>query len=69
MQNKNFKVLEINSPLAKKILTGFIKNETTKVGFKKVVVGLSGGIDSSVSTYLAAMAMGKEKRSRNHDAI
>lgn len=60
MQNKNFKVLEINSPLAKKILTGFIKNETTKVGFKKVVVGLSGGIDSSVSTYLAAMAMGKE---------
>lgn len=52
--------LEINCSLVKKILTGFIKNETTKVGFKRVVVGLSGGLDSSVSAYLAKLALGKE---------
>jgi NAD+ synthase len=52
--------IEINSELVVKILTGFIKNETEKVGFEKVVLGLSGGIDSAVSAYLAAMALGKE---------
>ena len=52
--------LEINCSLVKKILTGFIKNETTKVGFKRVIVGLSGGLDSSVSAYLAKLALGKE---------
>jgi len=48
-----------NSEL-KKLLTGFIKNETRKIGISKAVIGLSGGIDSAVTAYLAAEALGKE---------
>lgn len=49
----------INSNL-KKLLTGFLKNETRKIGIPKAVIGLSGGIDSAVAAYLAAEALGKE---------
>jgi NAD+ synthase len=52
--------LKINTDLAKKILTGFIHSEITRVGFSKAVVGLSGGIDSALSCYLAVEALGAE---------
>lgn len=52
--------LTINSQLAKKILTGFIHTEITRVGFDKAVIGLSGGIDSALSCFLAAEALGPE---------
>ena len=52
--------LRINSPLARKILTGFIHSEITRAGFKKAVIGLSGGIDSALSCFLAAEALGPE---------
>ncbi len=52
--------LEINTTLARSILTGFIRSETQRAGFKKVVLGLSGGIDSALSCYLAAEALGSE---------
>src|SRR5512141_1183240 len=52
--------LDINTDLARKILTGFIKSEVTRVGFSRAVVGLSGGIDSAVSCALAAEALGPE---------
>jgi NAD+ synthase (glutamine-hydrolysing) len=37
-----------------------IKDYLTKCGFKKAVLGLSGGIDSALVCYLAAEALGKE---------
>ena len=50
--------MSINSPFAVKILTTFIKEELSKSGFKKGILGLSGGLDSSVCAFLAAKALG-----------
>jgi NAD+ synthase len=50
--------LTINTDLARKILTGFIKSEITRVGFSRAVIGLSGGIDSALSCALAVEALG-----------
>jgi len=52
--------LSINTDLARKILSGFIKSEITRAGFSKAVIGLSGGIDSALSCALAAEALGPE---------
>lgn len=50
--------LSIDTDLTRKILTGFIHTEITRAGFSRAVVGLSGGIDSSLSCTLAAAALG-----------
>ncbi|RUM87493.1 MAG: NAD(+) synthetase [Thermovibrio sp.] len=42
------------------VLSAFIREEVEKAGFKKVVVGLSGGVDSSLSAFLAVRALGSE---------
>ncbi len=52
--------LNINTDLARSILGGFIRSETTRAGFSKAVVGLSGGVDSAVSCFLAAEALGTQ---------
>ena len=52
--------IDINTNLAKTIISGFIKNEITKAGFTKGLLGLSGGIDSSLSCYLSVEALGPE---------
>lgn len=52
--------LTINTDLVRKILTGFIRSEITRMGFERAVVGLSGGIDSALSCYLAAEALGPQ---------
>ena len=52
--------LTINTELARKILTGFIHSEISRVGYKRAVVGLSGGVDSALSCYLAAEALGPQ---------
>ena len=55
-----FPDLTINTELARQILTGFIHSEITRTGFSRAVIGLSGGIDSALSCYLAAEALGPE---------
>lgn len=39
----------------------FIRNEVTSANYQGVVLGLSGGIDSSVALYLATKALGNNK--------
>jgi NAD+ synthase len=52
--------LSINAELVEQILTRFIHSEITRTGFRRGVLGLSGGIDSSVVCFLAAKALGPE---------
>jgi NAD+ synthase len=52
--------LNINTDIARKMLTGFIRDQITKAGMKRAVLGLSGGIDSALSAYLSVEALGKE---------
>lgn len=52
--------LTINTDLARQILTGFIRTEITRVGYQKAVINLSGGLDSALSCYLTAAALGPE---------
>ena len=52
--------LTMNTDTVRQILSGFIHSEITRVGFSRAVVNLSGGLDSSLSCYLAAEAMGAE---------
>lgn len=47
-----------NPALLQQILTAFIANEVRKVGTERVVIGLSGGVDSALSAVLAAKALG-----------
>jgi NAD+ synthase len=50
----------LNAPLVEDILVRFIRSEVQRVGFRRGVFGLSGGIDSTLSAYLAAKALGPE---------
>src|SRR5205814_1572140 len=53
--------LAIDPDLARRWLTSFLKDEVVRRrGFTKGIVGLSGGVDSSLTTFLAVEALGKE---------
>src|SRR5437868_3032949 len=52
--------LAIQPELTRRLLVEFIRNETRKFGFNRVVLGVSGGIDSALSATLAAEALGPE---------
>lgn len=52
--------LAIAPDLTRRLLVEFIRNETRKFGFEKLVLNLSGGIDSALAAYLAAEALGPQ---------
>jgi NAD+ synthase (glutamine-hydrolysing) len=56
-------VTEFEGRFEKEVLDALIfglKEYCLKTGFKKVLIGLSGGIDSALVTYIAVQAMGRE---------
>jgi len=50
--------LTINAAFVEKVLCAFIREELHKFGFRRGILGLSGGLDSSVCAALAARALG-----------
>jgi NAD+ synthase len=51
--------LRLNYKKVHEDLVAFIRDEVTGAGFEKAVLGLSGGVDSSLCAYLAAEALGR----------
>ncbi|GAF85651.1 unnamed protein product, partial [marine sediment metagenome] len=52
--------MKINESFVERILIKFIKDEICQAGFKKGILGLSGGLDSSVCALLTANALKPE---------
>src|SRR6266496_2390884 len=53
--------LDLDCPLVHKWLVAFLKDEVVRRrGFTKGIVGVSGGVDSSLTAFLAAEALGKD---------
>ncbi len=53
--------LAINAPLLEEWLVAFLHDEIVRRrGFQKAVVGLSGGVDSSLTAFLCAKALGPQ---------
>jgi NAD+ synthetase len=50
--------LEVDGALLEDWLTRFLRDEMSRRGFTRAVVGISGGVDSAVTAYLAARALG-----------
>jgi len=53
--------MKINAPFVEKVLCAFISEEFHKLGFSRGIVGLSGGLDSSVCAALAARSLGPKQ--------
>ena len=52
--------LTLDAPEAISILTAFITKTVSDAGYGKVVLGVSGGVDSALSAFLSARALGPE---------
>ncbi|HTO94183.1 MAG TPA: NAD+ synthase [Bacteroidota bacterium] len=52
--------LSLNTAVVRSFLVRFLADEVRSAGFTRGVVGLSGGVDSAVTVFLAAEALGRE---------
>ena len=52
--------LAIDTDVARRVIAGFIQGQLRQAGFDRLVLGLSGGIDSALVAYLVAEAIGPE---------
>jgi NAD+ synthase len=52
--------LEIDTDVARRIIGEFIRGQLRQAGFSRALIGLSGGIDSSLVAFLTADAIGPE---------
>lgn len=50
--------LAIDTDIARRVIAEFIRGQLRQAGFERVVLGLSGGIDSGLVAYLVAEAIG-----------
>ena len=55
-----FQRMELDTELVRGMLVEFIQQTVADAGFERAVIGLSGGVDSATSCFLAAEALGKE---------
>ena len=55
-----YKLPELDEEKVKEEICLFIENKVSKANCEGIVIGLSGGIDSTVSAYLSAQAIGCE---------
>lgn len=53
--------LAIDTDVARRVITGFIRGQLRQAGFERCVLGLSGGIDSALVAYLVAEAIGADE--------
>ena len=53
--------LHLDPDLVIPILEAFVRHEVERAGFRRAIVGLSGGVDSAVSAALAVRALGAER--------
>ena len=53
--------LAIDTDIARRVIAEFIRGQLRQAGFDRVVLGLSGGIDSGLVAYLVTEAIGAER--------
>jgi len=53
--------LAIDTGVARRVISAFIRAQLAQAGFERAVLGLSGGIDSALVAYLVAEAIGADR--------
>src|SRR6476646_3744558 len=53
--------LAIDTDVARRVIAEFIRGQLEQAGFDRLVLGLSGGIDSAVVAFLVAEAIGADR--------